>query len=68
MAKQKVGHPYRHFAKRKPIDVWKDVVDSVIKQGFSLGVKFYEPNTNIILTNNQNQPITEAKKQAGVKC
>jgi hypothetical protein len=68
MAKQKQGHPYRHFAKRKPIDVWKDIVDSVLKQGFSLGVKFYEPNTNTILTNNQTKPITKAKKQASREC
>ncbi len=68
MAKQKVGHPFKHFANRKPIDIWKDIVYSVLKQEFSLGVKFYEPNTNIILTNNQNQPITKAKKQAGSKC
>jgi hypothetical protein len=64
MAKQKVGHPFKHFANRKPIDIWNDIVDSVLKQGFSIGVKLYEPSTNTILTNNQNLFTTKVIKQA----
>jgi len=68
MAKQKVGHPYRHFNRRQPIDVWKDIVNSVLKQGFVLGVRFKEPNTINIQIANNAQPITKAKNQAGGKC
>jgi len=67
-SKCKVGHPYNHFNNRKSIDIWKDIVDSVLKQGFLLGVKFDEPNTSNLMMTNNNQPITKAKKQAGSKC
>ena len=45
-AKQKVGHPFRHFDMIDHLKLWKFVVEQVLKQGFSLGVKFKEPRTN----------------------
>jgi hypothetical protein len=66
MSKQKVGHPYKHFANKNPIDIWKYVVNSVLEQGFLLGVKFDEPNTNTILTNNKEiSSTTDGLAQAG---
>jgi hypothetical protein len=46
MAKQKVGHPYHHFSKLDHFTIWKFVTIEVLKQGFSLGIRFEEPKIN----------------------
>lgn len=45
-AKQKVGHPYRQFDKTDHVILWEFIVSEVLKQGFSLGVRFEEPKIN----------------------
>ncbi len=55
LTKQKIGHPYKHFANLNPKNIWEKIVDSVLKQGFLLGVKFDEPNLRTIAVNNQSQ-------------
>ena len=46
MAKQKVGHPYVHFANYSVKQLWKIITDLVLAQGFYLAIKFEEPPIN----------------------
>jgi hypothetical protein len=50
MARQKVGHPFQHLNDVDHFSLWRFIVNEVIKQGFCLGVKFFEPvrNDNIL--------------------
>lgn len=59
LSNQKVGHPYKHFSSMTSKDVWNEIVDDVLKQGFLLGVKFAEPeivNLGLISQNQTTKP------------
>ncbi|MCB0538081.1 MAG: hypothetical protein KDE33_11220 [Bacteroidetes bacterium] len=51
MAKQRVGHPYKHLNPlnkewTSPKKVWDYITNEVIKQGFYLGIRMEEPKIN----------------------
>jgi len=46
MARQKVGHPYKHFASYSIKKVWKTITNLVLEQDFYLGVRISEPQIN----------------------
>ncbi|GAB6278142.1 MAG: hypothetical protein STSR0006_01370 [Lentimicrobium sp.] len=55
MAKQRVGHPYRHLNPpneewTSPKKVWDYITKEVIKQGLYLGIRLEEPKINNALT------------------
>ena len=58
MGKQKIGHPYHHFDNMNHIQLWEFIVKEVFRQGFYLGIKFDEPQTNNANLNgfNHKQP------------
>ena len=62
MGKQKVGHPYRQFSNLNYNQLWRYIVDEVLKQGFYLGIRFDEPQINNAMLNgfNHYQPKTKA--------
>jgi len=49
LSTQKMGHPYNHLKNRSPIDIWNDIKNYVLKNGFNLGIRFDEPPTSDIL-------------------
>lgn len=62
MAKQKVGHPYKHLSKLDHLALWHFIVNEVIKQGFCLGIRFTEPivNDKILSGFISKQPLSKA--------
>ena len=62
MGKQKVGHPYQQFSKLNHNQLWRYIVDEVLRQGFYLGIRFDEPQINNAILNgfNHHQPKTKS--------
>jgi len=64
MAKQKVGHPFQHLNSLDHTTLWHFIINEVIRQGFSLGIRFSEPiwNDKILSGFISKQPLQ------GVNC
>lgn len=60
-SKQRVGHPYNHFNNKQPEEIWFDVVQEVLRQGFSLGVRFIEPEKADFVLISQNESVTPSR-------
>jgi len=61
LSKCRQGHPFRHLIGRKPIDIWNEIANFLLKQKFYLGIRFSEPvsYSHLLLgpsTNIQTEP------------
>jgi hypothetical protein len=69
VSRQKVGHPYKHFIGRNEKEIWKELVDFVLEQGYSLGTFFEEPGyrNDFILDKNRFSDKNTEKKTKTIK-
>jgi hypothetical protein len=64
ISSQKVGHPYSHFIGRNEKEIWRELVDYTIDQGYFLGTYFEETTyrNDIVLDKNRFADTISEKK------